>query len=114
MRKILFAFIFISVLLLLTSCRTSGKAIERVEGGPEIQADTYLERADVQLTNLAAALNEGNVKDARSALDTVGAYLVNADSAISKIPYTSLARDEFKIRYDSIKQRYDYLRTQIK
>lgn len=113
MRKIIFTFIFISVLLLLAGCRTSGKAIERVDGGPEIEADTYLERADVQLTNLAAALNEGKVKDARSALDTVGAYLANADSAISKIPYTSLARDEFKIRHDSIKQRYDYLRTQI-
>ena len=112
MRKILFAFIIISILLILTGCRTSGKAIERVDGGPEIQADTYLERADVQLTNLAAALNEGKVKDARSALDTVGAYLANADSAISKIPYTS-ARDGFKIRYDSVKQRYDFLKAQM-
>jgi uncharacterized protein YceK len=112
MRKILFAFIIISLLLLLTGCRTSGKAIEAVQGGPEIQADTYLERAETQLNTLATALSEGKMSAARDALDAAGAYIINADSAISKIPYTS-ARDGFKIRYDSVKQRYDFLKAQI-
>lgn len=103
----------ILTMLLLTGC-SAGKAIERVSGGPEIEADTYLSRAENQLEQIAALLTEGKMSAAREALDNAGAYLANAESAISKIPYDSIARDEFKIRRDAVKQRYDFIKAQIK
>ncbi|MEM4263864.1 MAG: hypothetical protein QW666_03145 [Candidatus Woesearchaeota archaeon] len=113
MRKIIFILFITSVLLIITGC-ASGKAIERVSGGPEIEADTYLSRAEAQLELVANLLTEGKMSGAITAMNTAGAYITNADSAIGKIPYNSVARDEFKIRRDALKQRYDFLKTQIK
>ncbi len=114
MRKILFTIFIIVTLLLLAGCSVGGKAVSKVGGGPEIQADTYLSRADAQLEYVATKLTEGKLSAAKEALTSAGAYLTNADSAISKIPYNSISRDEFKVRRDAIKQRYDFLKAQIK